>query len=585
MVDPLISLAFVTYSNPGTYALLLGSGVSRSAKIPTGWEITLNLIRQVAAVENAEPSPTPEKWWQETRGKAPDYGEILDAIARFPAERQQLLKRYFEPTEEERAEGSKLPMPGHRAIARLIASGFIRIVVTTNFDRLLEMSLQEVGISPVVISTSDQVAGMMPLAHSGPTIVKVNGDYLDTRIRNTAAELATYDENLGRLLAQIFDEYGLIICGWSADWDLALADAITRTQSRRFTTFWTTRDAPSVKAQRLINDRRAQVVEIAAADSFFTTLEAKVQALSDMNASHPLSAEIAVAIEKRYLADPHEEIRLHDLVTSEVERTYCALGYEHFPVESSARLEPEVTEELRIRLERYEAALQTILCLVITGAYWGAPRSVRLWVSAIERLANRVPQSGSIWLLPLRLYPALLLQYGAGIAAVAAGKFDTLAAVLVRPMFHDSPENRPVINAVNPWTVLPQGIRTLIPKTGHFFTPVTNHVYAVLRSYFSQFLVQDTDYQRTFDWFEYVAALTQLDLNLKSRRQGWGSPGAYVWRGGNSGSPTMVQFEAEIEEQGQEWPPLQVGLLDGSSVRAKELSKTLRELTDRLGWS
>ena len=40
MSDPLHSLAFSIYENPGVYCILLGSGVSRAAEIPTGWEIT-----------------------------------------------------------------------------------------------------------------------------------------------------------------------------------------------------------------------------------------------------------------------------------------------------------------------------------------------------------------------------------------------------------------------------------------------------------------------------------------------------------------------------------------------------------------
>jgi hypothetical protein len=43
-------LAVAIYHNKGAYALLLGSGLSRSAGIPTGWELTLDLIRQIAAV-------------------------------------------------------------------------------------------------------------------------------------------------------------------------------------------------------------------------------------------------------------------------------------------------------------------------------------------------------------------------------------------------------------------------------------------------------------------------------------------------------------------------------------------------------
>jgi hypothetical protein len=61
MIDPFIQLAFNIHSSPGVFALLLGSGASRSAEIPTGWEVMLDLIRKVAALENADCEPDPEK--------------------------------------------------------------------------------------------------------------------------------------------------------------------------------------------------------------------------------------------------------------------------------------------------------------------------------------------------------------------------------------------------------------------------------------------------------------------------------------------------------------------------------------------
>jgi hypothetical protein len=47
MIDPLHALAFSVYENPGVYCVLLGSGASRAAEIPTGWEVTLDLVRRV----------------------------------------------------------------------------------------------------------------------------------------------------------------------------------------------------------------------------------------------------------------------------------------------------------------------------------------------------------------------------------------------------------------------------------------------------------------------------------------------------------------------------------------------------------
>ena len=44
MIDPQVSLAFAIHSNPGAYAMLVGSGVSVGAGIPTGWQVVLDLI-------------------------------------------------------------------------------------------------------------------------------------------------------------------------------------------------------------------------------------------------------------------------------------------------------------------------------------------------------------------------------------------------------------------------------------------------------------------------------------------------------------------------------------------------------------
>jgi hypothetical protein len=55
--DPLTQLAFSVYEGKGVFAVLLGSGLSPAADIPTGWEITLDLIRRVALAQGVEDQP------------------------------------------------------------------------------------------------------------------------------------------------------------------------------------------------------------------------------------------------------------------------------------------------------------------------------------------------------------------------------------------------------------------------------------------------------------------------------------------------------------------------------------------------
>jgi len=236
-MDPLLSLAFSMQSNKGVFAVLLGSGISRAAKIPTGWEVVLELVRKLALLSDGNCEPDPEAWYLNKFGHAPDYAALLDQVARTPAERQQLLRSYFEPTEEEQEEKAKQPTVAHHAIANLVANGYIKVIITTNFDRLMELALQEAGIAPLVLSTPDQIEGALPLVHTQCCVIKVHGDYLDTRIKNTPTELVTYDPKMDQLLDQVFDQFGLVTCGWSADWDVALRKAIEREQSSRYATY------------------------------------------------------------------------------------------------------------------------------------------------------------------------------------------------------------------------------------------------------------------------------------------------------------------------------------------------------------
>ena len=122
----MISLAFSVYSNPGVYALLLGSGVSRSTGILTGWEITLDLIRKVAALEKADCGDDPANWYRQQYAKEPEYSDLLNNLVKTGTERTQLLKPYFEPSEEEQINKLKSPTQAHYAIAELVKNEYMR---------------------------------------------------------------------------------------------------------------------------------------------------------------------------------------------------------------------------------------------------------------------------------------------------------------------------------------------------------------------------------------------------------------------------------------------------------------------------
>ena len=191
MIDlpPFDALALSLHHSPGVYAILVGSGVSRGAEIPTGWDITLDLVRRLAAMDGVIDQPDWEKWYCAKYDKAPSYSEILRLVGSTPSERRAILQRYIDPRE---GEDIRKPTKAHHAIAQLAASGAVRVVITTNFDRLIENAMREEHVEPTVIASADAIRGATPLVQTKCMVIKVHGDYLDARIKNTDAELESY---------------------------------------------------------------------------------------------------------------------------------------------------------------------------------------------------------------------------------------------------------------------------------------------------------------------------------------------------------------------------------------------------------
>lgn len=566
MIDPLVSLAYNVYSSKGMYALLLGSGVSRAAGIPTGWEVVLDLIRNVAKLEGADSGPNPEVWLKDKHGLDPDYSALLDLLAKTPAERQQLLSGYFEPTEEQRKEGLKVPTVAHRAIAWLAAQGYVRVIITTNFDRLIERALEQAGVTPTVISTVDHIKGARPLVHSHVTVVKVHGDYLDSRIRNTDAELVSYEPELNALLDRVLDEYGLIVCGWSAVWDRALRAAIERCPSRRYTMYWATRGEPASVAKTLVAARAGVTIAAADADSFFTQVKEKVESLASIEAQHPLSAKIAVATLKRFIVDNAARIRLRDLIHEDTERLAHKLTAAAFP--ANQQLAPA---DVLGRMAQYESHCENLAAMLAAGCYWGDNEQAKLWAQCLQRIASLQEDDGGYPdLVKLRHYPALLLLYASGLGAIANGNYSTLRcfANMVRVAYRG--EIKHLFVALNHTTVMSSEFGKNLPGYAKAPTPLSSRLCEKLRDPLREFLPATSEYENAFDRWEYFVGSVHADTVRNEFNDSWWGPwGAFIWRSRFAArDQTAVVVKRELETEGDNWAPLKAGFFGGSKEQA-----------------
>jgi hypothetical protein len=499
---------------------------------------------------------------------------LLDNLAKTPADRTNLLASYFEPTSEELAKGLKAPTLAHRSIARIVANGYVRVIITTNFDRLLERALEETGVSPAVISTPDAVRGALPLAHARCSVLKIHGDYRDTRIKNTGAELETYEDEMNLLLDRILDEYGLVICGWSAAWDKALCRAVLRCPNRRFTTFWARRARLTEEARAIINYRQAIELEIESADSFFKTLETKIDAIERYSQPHPASTKLAVVSLKKFIAEEKTRIELRDLVATETERTSKTLS-------SLSVHDPGLTVEKCLeRMKFYENASEILISILAHGAFWGRTQHQKLWMDCISRIAAtsgvRYGGAAQTHLITLQIYPACLLFYSICLGSMAGNNYETIKRVCRDTYRRQNGEQQPLIRVILPWSVLDLDIARKLPGYEGNWTPVNNRIFEILREPLREYLPDENDYEDIFDRCEYLTALVHLDIQMSGESFANAPVGRFGWRRSVHSKPVEQRVSEDAEKYGERWGAITSGLF-ASVSRFKQVEQAYKD--------
>lgn len=508
--DPITQLGFSVYENKGVFAVLLGSGLSRSAGIPTGWEITLDLVRRVAIAQGVEDQSDWAKWYREKTGQEPNYSALLEEIASSPDERRAILHRYIEPDEQDREEGRKIPTKAHHAIAQLVRSGHVRVIVTTNFDRLMENALREQGVEPTVVSSADFLAGAEPLTHSRCYLLKLHGDYKDARILNTDQELSAYPESYNKLLDRIFDEHGLIICGWSGEWDHALRAAFLRAPNRRYPVYWAARGALGTGASELVSHRSAKTIPISDADGFFQTLQQRVETLEQSQRQNPLSVELLVNSTKRYLSKPEHRIQLDELLSQETERLMAQLDGAQFAPHGQRN-----QEEFRLRVRQYEALSEPLTRMAGVLGRWGDGSELTTILDIIRGLYVQAEKVGSgfpVW-LGLRSYPAVLIFTAYGVGLTRSRRWQTLHELLVAPWPQEYRAPKRVVSMLflGEWKGAKNEVWKQLEGLDQHRTPLSDHLLEVMTNWRSSFAGVSAEFELVFERFELLAALAYLE--------------------------------------------------------------------------
>lgn len=571
-----MSMTFSVRNNPGRYALLLGSGVSTEAEIPTGWAVVNELVERVAAAEGAsiDDGDDPTDWYEETFDEPATYENLVEGLARTQTERRKLLEEFFESSDAEAERGEKQPTDAHESIAWLVDNGYFDVILTTNFDQLIEKALRDQGVNPIVISGPETAQGAEPLQHQDAAVVKVNGDYKETNLKNLSSELESYSDPMQRIIDRVFREYGLIVCGWSGEYDSRLRKSLQECETHRYSTYWTYYSDLGAAAQELVAARNAFTIHHDGATSLFTDLRDRVRALEDAEDGEPLTSPIARERVKRYLTREEHKVDLSDLIRQTARQT----REEIFDEDRLPLYGDDLADDFTVddRFREYADLTTTIITELMTCAYWGGETvntGEKAVSNALSTLApSQSPDGGSNkHLRDLRRYPATLALYGVGHAGAAADNWSLVSTVLTQPIEVSRPRGRQPTEKIPIEALHP---RYLTREWGRGFDreeaeeSLRSSVKSTLRDPALEFFTSVSAYEREFQRFEVI-----LDLLWYAEGNGEDvvSLGATYWE------ESVDELEAEIEEHGTEWPLIQQGVLEADGGEAIELLDTIRE--------
>lgn len=147
---------------------------------------------------------------------------------------------------------------------------------------------------------------------------------------------------------------------------------------------------------------------------------------------------------KQLLATPSEQIRLDDFVSMHVRAALNATSMERFPVQGI-----DASNEAFVgRITAYEAAVADLATIAILLGRWCTIKQLPILEKMFSRLAEGDKgSSGTVLWLNLSWYPTLYLMYAAGVAALAADNYTTLAKILTTPVHaepYDGSELQPL---------------------------------------------------------------------------------------------------------------------------------------------
>lgn len=194
------------------FALFLGAGASFSSGIKIASGMIEHFRKRIyerynATFENENDEMAwlkDQKWY---RKKGSHYSKLFEECYKTEKDRRSYIESIIANAE---------PSFGYMVLANLIQEGYFSTIITTNFDDLVYIACTTfTSIRPVVYALGG-FATEMTLNTERPRVLKIHGDFLYSKLKNTGPELQYQDQTMAKEVHKILENSdGVIVVGYS----------------------------------------------------------------------------------------------------------------------------------------------------------------------------------------------------------------------------------------------------------------------------------------------------------------------------------------------------------------------------------
>lgn len=287
---------------------------------------------------------------------------------------------------------------------------------------------------------------------------------------------------------------------------------------------------------------------------------------------------------KPLLSSENSSIELHDLMMEEVRNFISMTGEDHFKIN-----EIYTNEELLKRIARYEEISDTLISLTACISHWAKDHHKSIIQKIFSRMTDQIETSnGTVMWINLKWYPLIVTFYASGISAIYSGNYSVLNNIfstIIESSKYERKE-RYLVDALDEiiLEITRNDTFKRIPEHERFYSPMSEYLFKTLQPKLDDVLFIGKSYERSFDEFEILYALSAATIKIQNNLGAWGHIGRFGWKKRHLNNP-FSRIINEANSLKENWEPIKAGMFGGKYEVFKNTSDKFTEFLNGINWS